>query len=100
MSGGMDFWDRLTLKLIGSTRVCVCSCVHVYCTVTPPSARPVWTQTDYAISAGWSPDSRWFITACIHPRMRVSNGYKVFKYNGTGPVIEHTDDVLYEVGCC
>ena len=80
MSGGMDFWDRLTLKLIGSTRV--------------------WTQTDYAISAGWSPDSRWFITACIHPRMRVSNGYKVFKYNGTGPVIEHTDDVLYEVGCC
>lgn len=22
MSGGMDFWDRTTLKLIGSTRVC------------------------------------------------------------------------------
>jgi translation initiation factor 2A len=53
-------------------------------------------QSDYAITSGWSPDSRWFITACVHPRMRVSNGYRIFKYNGTGPVIDTSKDVLLE----
>ena len=33
----------------------------------------------------------------MHPRIRVSNHYRVFKYDGTEPVLETPVDVLYEV---
>ena len=38
------------------------------------------------IKFGWSPDSRYFITSTVAPRMNVDNGFKIFKYNGVGPV--------------
>ena len=36
----------------------------------------------------WSPDSRYFMTATLAPRMNVDNGFKIFKYNGVGPVLQ------------
>jgi translation initiation factor 2A len=41
------------------------------------------------IKYGWSPDSRYFMTATVAPRMNVDNGVKIFKYNGIGPVVDH-----------
>lgn len=40
-----------------------------------------------SISHSWSPDSRFFLTASLAPRMNVDNGFKIFKYNGIGPVV-------------
>lgn len=36
----------------------------------------------------WSPDSRYFMTASLAPRMNVDNCMKIFKYNGVGPVLK------------
>lgn len=49
------------------------------------------------VSHSWSPDSRYFLTAVLAPRMNVDNGFRVFKYNGTGPVVHHQqgEDPLY-----
>ena len=50
------------------------------------------------VSHCWSPDSRLFLTSTTAPRMNVDNGFKIFKYNGIGPVIHHTwdsNDPLY-----
>ena len=44
------------------------------------------------VSHCWSPDSRLFLTSTLAPRMNVDNGFKIFKYNGIGPVIHHTWD--------
>ena len=41
------------------------------------------------IKFGWSPDSRYFMTSTLAPRMNVENGFKIFKYNGIGPVAHH-----------
>ena len=62
LQGEMDFYDMdpKKMKKIGSNRV------------------------DVAVSWGWSPDSRYFLTATTAPRMNVDNGFKVFKYNGMG----------------
>jgi hypothetical protein len=45
----------------------------------------------------WSPDSRHLVTAATHPRLRTANGFRVFKYNGTGPVQSVDIPVLYQV---
>ena len=58
LAGEMDFYDSLRLRKIGSA--------NAHCTV----------------SHGWSPDSRYFLTATLAPRMNVDNGLKIFKYNG------------------
>ncbi len=42
------------------------------------------------IKFGWSPDSRYFITSTLAPRMNVDNGFKIFKYNGVGPVAHYS----------
>ena len=42
------------------------------------------------IKFGWSPDSRYFMTSTLAPRMNVENGFKIFKYNGVGPVAHHS----------
>jgi translation initiation factor 2A len=76
------------------------------------------------INFGWSPDSRYFMTATmgiyiygyiyiyifyvfkyylalfIAPRMNVDNGFKVFKYNGLGPIIEQSIEFLYDATWC
>ena len=48
------------------------------------------------LSGEWSPDSRWFLTTTTHPRLRVDNGFKVFKYDGTGPIAKVDIPVLYQ----
>jgi len=64
LAGEMDFYDTAkNCKRIGSNTA--------HCSV----------------AYGWSPDSRYFITAVLAPRMNVDNGFKIFKYNGVGPVV-------------
>ena len=62
LAGEMDFYDTNKNKKIGTNKA--------HCSV----------------SYGWSPDSRYFMTAVLAPRMNVDNCYKIFKYNGVGPV--------------
>jgi Eukaryotic translation initiation factor eIF2A len=44
---------------------------------------------------------RYFMTATLAPRMNVDNGFKIFKYNGIGPVVhvrfEQVFQLLYEL---
>ena len=54
-------------------------------------------QTDCTVACAWSPDSRHFLTAATHPRLRTANGYRVYTYNGTGPVLSVAVAVLYQV---
>jgi uncharacterized protein with WD repeat len=35
------------------------------------------------VTAEWSPDGRYLITATTAPRLRVDNGFEVFRYDGT-----------------
>ena len=50
-----------------------------------------------AVKWGWSPDSRYFMTSTLRPRMNVDNGIKIFKYNGSGGArIDHRVDSLYD----
>jgi translation initiation factor 2A len=64
LAGEMDFYDCVKMKKMGAN---ISHC---------------------AVQYGWSPDSRYFMTATLAPRMNVDNGYKIFKYNGIGPVSE------------
>ncbi|KAJ7525827.1 hypothetical protein O6H91_17G068800 [Diphasiastrum complanatum] len=72
LPGDMAFWDRNTLKLLGTTKA---SC---------------------SVSSEWSSDGRYLMTATTMPRMQVDNGFKVFKYNGS-LYFEKKIDKLYEV---
>jgi len=63
LAGDMDFYDVHRRKPFGSA------------------------SSHCAVSYGWSPDSRYFMTATLAPRMNVDNGLKIFKYNGAGPVM-------------
>jgi len=50
-----------------------------------------------AVTYGWSPDSRQFMTATLAPRMNVDNCIRLYRYDGTGPILHKTDrDPLYE----
>lgn len=63
---------------------------------SPMTIRKIGTsQSSFSAYYAWSPDSRHFITAVITPRMRVNNGFRVFKYNG---ILEHKQEYteLYE----
>ena len=62
LAGEMDFYDTVKLKKMGAN-ISHCS-----------------------VQYGWSPDSRYFMTATLAPRMNVDNCYKIFKYNGIGPI--------------
>jgi translation initiation factor 2A len=73
LAGDVDFWDRYKLKKMGTTNA---SC---------------------AVQCMWTPDSRWFVTATTHPRLRVDNGFKVFRYNGCGPEVVQARDELYSI---
>lgn len=59
LAGEMDFWDRSTLKKIGSC------------------------QASNASVCNWSPCGRFVLTATVTPRLRVDNGYKLWHYTGT-----------------
>ena len=68
LAGEMDFYDTTKMKKLGTN--------SAHCTV----------------AHSWSPDSRYFMTAVLAPRMNVDNGFKIFKYNGYGPVVRHNQD--------
>ena len=72
LAGEMDFYDVSKLKKLGST--------SAHCTV----------------SYGWSPCSRYFMTATLAPRMNVDNGLKLFTHRGVGPIFEFKKDNLFE----
>lgn len=73
LAGDVDFWDRNKKKKIGS--------VNFPCAVT----------------YGWSPDSRLFLTATTAPRMNVDNGIQVYRYDGSGPISSTKDrDPLFD----
>jgi len=73
LAGEMDFYDLLRLKKLGSN------------------------SSHCAISYCWSPDSRYFLTATLAPRMNVDNGFKLFKYNGVGPIFHQPIERAFEV---
>ncbi|TMW66739.1 hypothetical protein Poli38472_014051 [Pythium oligandrum] len=73
LRGDMDFWDRNKLKKMGSA------------------------NSNSATCFAWSPDSRYFFTATTFPRLRVDNGFKVFKYDGTGPIYQEDRGELYDM---
>lgn len=72
LTGQMDFWDVKNAKIVGSaTAHCAAVCE-------------------------WAPDSRHFIAAVVSPRIRVDNGYKIFRYDGA-MVHEAPVNELYHV---
>eukprot|EP00357_Protocruzia_adherens_P002059 CAMPEP_0114983064 /NCGR_PEP_ID=MMETSP0216-20121206/6482_1 /TAXON_ID=223996 /ORGANISM="Protocruzia adherens, Strain Boccale" /LENGTH=529 /DNA_ID=CAMNT_0002344985 /DNA_START=161 /DNA_END=1750 /DNA_ORIENTATION=- len=75
LPGEMDFWDMTTKEKIGVGKAST------------------------AVSIEWGPDGRHLLTATLNPRMRVNNGYKIFKY--TGELLRETKvpdtEELYEV---
>ncbi|KAJ0411399.1 hypothetical protein ATCC90586_004385 [Pythium insidiosum] len=73
LRGDMDFWDRNKLKKMGSA------------------------NSNSATTFTWSPDSRYFVTATTFPRLRVDNGFKVFRYDGTGPIHQEDRGELHDL---
>lgn len=74
MTGDIDIYERKTLQIIGTCR----AATTVYCE--------------------WTPCGKLFATATLCPRMRVGNGYSVYKY--TGEQLIHIDvpgNDLYDV---
>lgn len=67
-----DFWDVKAAKKVGT---CIAHCAAI---------------------CEWAPDSRHFIAAVVSPRIRVDNGYKIFKYDGT-LIYETAVNELYQV---
>mmetsp|Transcript_7822 Transcript_7822/g.22979 ORF Transcript_7822/g.22979 Transcript_7822/m.22979 type:complete len:654 (+) Transcript_7822:126-2087(+) len=61
LAGGMTFWDKNKGKQI-------------------PPGNPVTASE--TTQFGWSPDSRLFVVATTSPRMNVSNGVNLYRYNG------------------
>ncbi|KAL4428252.1 hypothetical protein ABPG75_002341 [Micractinium tetrahymenae] len=53
------------------------------------------TRAENAVTAEWSPCGRYLMSATVAPRLRVDNGFQVFKYDGT-LVAREKRDVLYE----
>ena len=73
LTGQMDFWDVKSAKIVGSA---VAHCAAV---------------------TEWAPDSRHFIAAVVSPRIRVDNGYKIFRYDGVCIYEAAIRDELYHV---
>mmetsp|Transcript_8541 Transcript_8541/g.25674 ORF Transcript_8541/g.25674 Transcript_8541/m.25674 type:complete len:560 (-) Transcript_8541:480-2159(-) len=59
LSGDVEIWDRVNECKVGSTKM---------------------THTTVF---SWSPCSRYIIAATTFPRLRVDNGYRIYKYDGT-----------------
>ena len=73
LRGDMDFWERNKLKKMGSA------------------------TSNSATTFAWSPDSRYFATATTFPRLRVDNGFKIFRYDGAGPIHQEERGELYDL---
>uniref|UniRef100_M4BHQ5 Eukaryotic translation initiation factor 2A n=1 Tax=Hyaloperonospora arabidopsidis (strain Emoy2) TaxID=559515 RepID=M4BHQ5_HYAAE len=76
LRGDMDFWERNKLKKMGSA------------------------TSNSATTFAWSPDSRYFATATTFPRLRVDNGFKIFRYDGAGPIHQEERGELYDLKFC
>lgn len=61
LAGGMTFWDKNKGKQMPPANPVIASCTIGY---------------------GWSDDSRLFAVSTTSPRMNVSNGVHVYRYNG------------------
>ncbi|KYR01548.1 hypothetical protein DLAC_11482 [Tieghemostelium lacteum] len=72
LQGEMDFWDLTRYKKISSTTA-YCASYHE-----------------------WAADSTHFLCAVLSPRIRVDNGFKVIKYDGTLVYQENVPE-LYQV---
>lgn len=59
ISGNMEIWDIRKLKKISSI------------------------PADYASSLDWAPNSHFFLTGVLFPRMKVDNNFKLWKYDGS-----------------
>ncbi|BDA46939.1 Eukaryotic translation initiation factor 2A [Coccomyxa sp. Obi] len=53
------------------------------------------TRAENAVSLEWSPDGRTILTATTAPRLRVDNGFQIYKYTGE-KLFEQKVDVLLE----
>ena len=73
LRGDMDFWDMNKRKMMGKA------------------------DGSCSITYSWSPCGRWFATGSTYPRMQVDNCYKIFKYNGNGPICEVQAKRLFDV---
>ena len=58
LSGELSFWDRKTCKCLGTV------------------------DAHMSVNYEWSPDSKYFLTAILFPRLRVDNGYRIWSCNG------------------
>jgi translation initiation factor 2A len=58
LSGELSFWDRKTCKCLGTV------------------------DAHMSVAYEWSPDSKYFLTAILFPRLRVDNGYRIWSCNG------------------
>jgi translation initiation factor 2A len=67
--------------------------LELWFTIVPSGSATSHCATTHA----WSPDSRYFMTASLAPRMNVDNNLKLFKYNGYGPVLQLPFDRAYDV---
>jgi len=74
LSGDMEIWDVILQKQLGTCK------------------------SNTAVNCSWSPDGRRILTGVLNPRLRVDNGYKVFKYNGVLlNKVDFSKSELYEV---
>ncbi|EIE21931.1 eIF2A-domain-containing protein [Coccomyxa subellipsoidea C-169] len=53
------------------------------------------TRADNAVSLEWAPDGRSVLTATTAPRLRVDNGFQIYKYTGE-KLLEQKVEVLLE----
>eukprot|EP00871_Galdieria_phlegrea_P006002 jgi/Galph1/88/GphlegSOOS_G4783.1 len=73
LPGDLEFWDRKRRQLLGRT------------------SAPCTTAST------WSPDSRYFLAATTFPRLRVDNGFQIFRYDGTLIGKVSVPDELYQL---
>lgn len=59
LPGGVEVWDKVASARVGAF------------------------DTNCATAYGWAPDGRLFLAATTFPRLRVDNGYAIYRYDGS-----------------
>jgi translation initiation factor 2A len=75
LQGDLEVWERESMRIVGSVR------------------------SELAVTLEWTPCGRMFVTATVNPRMRVDNGFKVYKYTGEILYAFTAEGELWEVKC-
>mmetsp|Transcript_4052 Transcript_4052/g.3883 ORF Transcript_4052/g.3883 Transcript_4052/m.3883 type:complete len:510 (-) Transcript_4052:38-1567(-) len=73
LQGDIEVYERNTLTVVGTCR----AATTVYCE--------------------WAPCGRMFVAATLCPRMRVDNGYSIYKYTGELLITVNAQNDLYDV---